>query len=218
IPIIRITAKYRDSSRGLPACWVVRALLTHEHGLGLALEVEVLRAADVDRDAPDRATGEAPWLVARVVGGDSRAAVPTDAQPLSSDHELAGLGLDVPLADLGVPMPQREHSDGHARRIFSALVEGGGQEELLAGRQVFGADDVLFGHADEVVDVVQPAVLDVKRVAAERGAVREQDAFGACRGEVDECPDRVGAVADVDGLRLGDLGGIGEVDVPVAWW
>src|SRR4051812_16926634 len=110
------------------------ALLAHEHGLSFALEVEELRAADVHRDAPDGATGETPRLVTRVVGGDPRAAVAAYAQPLTGDHELAGLGLDIPLADLGVPVPQREHSDGHARRVLSGLVEGGGQQELLAGR------------------------------------------------------------------------------------
>ena len=89
---------------------------------------------------------------------------------------------------------------------------------FVPGRKVFGGDDVLLRHPHEVVDVVQPVVLDVEGVAAERGAVREQDAFGAGRGEVDERADRVGAVPDIDGLRLGDLSSLGEVDVPVAGW
>ena len=36
----------------------MRGLLAHEHRLGLALEVDVRLAADVDRDAVDRAAGE----------------------------------------------------------------------------------------------------------------------------------------------------------------
>ena len=51
---------------------------------GLALEVEVRLAADVDRDAPDRPAGEAPRLGPRVVGGDAGAAVAPDAEPLAA--------------------------------------------------------------------------------------------------------------------------------------
>ena len=67
----------------------------------------------------------------------------------------------------------------------------------------------------KLYDVVEPVVLDVEGVAAERRAVGEQHALGAGRGDVDERTDGEGAVADVDRLGLGDLGGVGEVDVAV---
>ena len=67
---------------------------------GLALQVDVRLAADVDGDALDRAAGEAPGRVARVVVGHRLAAVAPDAQALAGDRELARLGLDAALADL----------------------------------------------------------------------------------------------------------------------
>ena len=63
------------------------------------------------------------------------------------------------------------------RRILAVLVERRRQEQLLAGRHVLAADDLLLLHADEVVDVVEPVVLDVERVTAEERAVGEQYAL-----------------------------------------
>jgi hypothetical protein len=60
---------------------------------------------------------------------------------------------------------------------------------------------------------MQAVVLDVEGVPAESRAVREQDALGARRRDVDQRPDPVGAVADVDRLGLGDLRKVGVVDV-----
>ena len=102
------------------------------------------------------------------------------------------------------------------RRILAVLVEGGRQDQVLAGGQVLGRDDLLLEHADEAVDVVQPVVLDVQRVPAEPGAVGEQHALRAGRGDVHQRADGVGAVADVHRLGLGDLGDVGVVDVAVA--
>ena len=78
------------------------------------------------------------------------------------------------------------------------------------------ADDHLLLGADEAVDVVQPVVLDVQRVAAEAGAVREEHALGAGRRDVDERADHERAVLDVDGLPLGHRRRVREVDVLVA--
>ena len=122
---------------GYPGLRRVIDLFASEHRGGLALEVDVRLAADVDRDAVDRAACELVGVGARVVVGDRFAAVASDAQPLAGDHELAGLGLDIPLADLGVPVPQREHSDGHARWVLSGLVEGGGVG-LVVAQQLVG--------------------------------------------------------------------------------
>ena len=48
--------------------------------------------------------------------------------------------------------------------------------------------DLLLGQADEVVDVVQPAVLHVQGVPAEPGAVREQHALRAGAGMSTSAP------------------------------
>ena len=61
--------------------------------------------------------------VARVVLGDAGAAVAPDAEALAGDHELAGLGLDAALADLGLAVPEREHPGGDAGRVLAVLVE-----------------------------------------------------------------------------------------------
>src|SRR5207237_4235490 len=76
----------------------IAALLAHQHRLSLALEVDVLLAADVDGHASQGAPCEAPGLGTRVVAGDARAAVAADAQALAGDHELAGLRLGIALA------------------------------------------------------------------------------------------------------------------------
>ena len=154
--------------------------------------------------------------LAGVVVGDRLAAVAADAEALAGDHELAGLGLDAALADLLVAVVEREGAGRDAGRVLAVLVEGGRQDQVLAGRHVLGRDDLLLEHADEVVDVVQPVVLDVEGVAAEARAVREEHALRARRRDVDQRADREGAVADVDRLRLGDLGVVREVDVAVA--
>ena len=101
-------------------------------------------------------------------------------------HELAGLGLDLALADLLVAVPQREDPGRDAGRVLAVLVERGRQDQVRAGRDILGRDDLLLDHPDEVVDVVEPVVLDVEGVAAERRSVGEQDALGARRRDVDE--------------------------------
>src|SRR4051812_28671212 len=65
------------------------ALLAHEHRDGLALEVDVGFAADVDGYPLDGAAGEAPRHHARIVVRDAGATVTADTEPLAADHELA---------------------------------------------------------------------------------------------------------------------------------
>ena len=77
-------------------------------------------------------------------------------------------------------------------------------------------DDLLLEHADEAVDVVQPVVLDVEAVATEARPLREEHALGAGLGEVDQRADDERPAPDHDGLGLGHLGVVGEVDVAVA--
>ena len=157
-------------------------LLPGQHRDGLALEVDVGLAADVDGDAVDRAAGERPRRVAGVVVGDRLAAVAPDAQPLAGERELARLGLDAALADLAVAVVERQRAARDAGRVLAVLLEarptGSGCSPV---GQVLGGDDLLLDDADEVVDVVQPVVLDVERVAAEAAAVGEQHALGARR-------------------------------------
>src|SRR5215472_5007247 len=112
--------------------------LPGEHRLGLAFEVEVGLAADVDRDPLDGAAGEPVRRLARVVLGDGRAAVPADTQSLAGQLEGAGLGLDAALADLVVSVVQGQHAGGHAGSLLAVLVEGRGQDEVLPGWQVLG--------------------------------------------------------------------------------
>ena len=102
-------------------------------------------------------------------------------------------------------MPEREETGGDAGRVLAALVERGRQNQVLAHRNVSGRVDLLLCHADEVVDVVQSVVLDVERVAPEPRAVREKHALRAGGGDVHDRSDHVGAVADVDRLRLGHI-------------
>src|SRR3954469_13980752 len=85
-------------------------LLAHQYGGGLALEVDELLAAHVDGDAMGRAAGEAPGPFTGVGVGHARRTIASDAQAFSGEHELAGLGLDLGLADVGVGVPEREVS------------------------------------------------------------------------------------------------------------
>src|SRR4051794_25928643 len=139
------------------------ALLAAHHRDGLALEVDVGVAAHVDRDPVDDAAGELAG-VSGVVRGHRVAAVATDAQALAADGELARLRLDAALPDLDVAVKQRKRAERDAGRVLALLLERGGQDQLLTGRQWFVGDDPLLRLPDEAVDVAQAAVLDVKRV------------------------------------------------------
>jgi hypothetical protein len=79
-------------------------------------------------------------------------------------------------------------------------------------------DQPLLGRdAEEVVDVVELAVLDEQGVAPEAGALGEDHALGV-GGELDFGQDLVGDVDGVGRRRLGDLGGAWVVDVLPACW
>src|SRR5262249_2356858 len=148
-------------------------LLAGEHRGRLALEVEVRLAADVDRYPLDGAAGEPVGPLARVVAGDRGAAVAADAQALPGQLEVAGLVPDPPLADLAVSVVQGQHAGGHAGGILPVLVEGCGQDQILPGREVLGRHHQLLVDSHEVVDVVQPAILHIQRVATEPGPMGE---------------------------------------------
>src|SRR3954462_2226047 len=91
-------------------------LFARHHRDGFALQVDVRFAADVDRDAVDRATGERVRRGARVIIGDGVAAVAPDAQTFAADRELARLGLDAALADLDVAVEERQRPNRDPRR------------------------------------------------------------------------------------------------------
>ena len=76
------------------------SLLRPDQHLGLALQVDVRVAADVDRDPVDRPAGERVRGFARVVVGHRLAAVPPDEEPRAGDRERAELRLELALADL----------------------------------------------------------------------------------------------------------------------
>jgi hypothetical protein len=113
------------------------------------------------------------------------AAVAADAQALAGEGEHARLGPDPALADLRVPVVEGQYPGGDAGRVLAVFVEGCRQEQVLPGGDVLVTVDLLRQHAGEVVDVVQPVVLEVQGMAAEPGAVGEQDALGSGGGDVD---------------------------------
>ena len=86
-------------------------------------------------------------------------------------------------------------------------------EHVAAGLEPVGYEVLLGRDAEEVVDVVQPLVLQEQRVAAEARAVGEDHALGVRARQLDLGEDLVRAPADVHGRRLRDLGGAGVVDV-----
>src|SRR5689334_23035556 len=113
-----------------PSLVVLQALFPGEHGSGLAFQVEIWLAADVDRDPLDRAAGKPPGPLAGVVADNGRAAVTADAQALTGQLEVAGLGLDARLADLPVAVVEAQHAGGDPGRIFAVLVDRDGEARL----------------------------------------------------------------------------------------
>jgi hypothetical protein len=99
---------------------------------------------------------------------------------------VPGWVLIRPLADLLLAVVERQDPGGHAGGILAVLVERGGHDEVLPGGNVFACVDLLLREADEVVDVMQPVVLHVQGVPAEPRPVREQHAFRAGSGDVDQ--------------------------------
>jgi hypothetical protein len=80
---------------------------------------------------------------------------------------------------------------------------------MPAGRDGLLGGDGLDALAEPVVDVVEAAVADEQAVAAADPAVGEQHPLGLGGVDADAGGDSVGAAADVDRDRLGDLGGAG---------
>src|SRR5277367_1598982 len=186
--------------------------VTHEGHARLGSQVGEGLAADVDRRALDRAAGEGPGRLARVVVGDRLGAVLADVEPLPGDGELAWLGLDATPPDFPFACMQGQGALGWHR---VALALEGGRDDYVADRQRLGRLDDLLKVADEVVGVLELAVLDVQGVAAEPGPMGEQDSTGVRRVDGDLDRDRVRAVADVRRHRFGDLGRTGIVHIAV---
>src|SRR6201995_5061150 len=137
------------TGRGRPSAGPA-SLLPREHGLGLAFEVDVGVAADVDGDALDRAAGEGVRVLPRIVVGHRLAAVPADAQALAGQAEHPGLGLDPALADLLVPVVKGQDAGGNTWRVLAVLVERGRQDQVYSGWDVLGGVDLLLHEADEI--------------------------------------------------------------------
>src|SRR5262249_56111801 len=92
-------------------------------GRGRALRVAIRGAADVAQAPLDRPAGEPVRPLPRVVVGDRRAAVAPHAQALAGQLEVPWLVLDARLADLPVPVVQRQGAGRHAGRVLAVLVE-----------------------------------------------------------------------------------------------
>ena len=144
-------------------------LLAHQHGLGLAFEVDVGFAAHVDGDPVDGAAGEAVRPFARVVRRDRVADV------AARRHRPSPAIMNLPGWVLMRPSPTF-WSPWYSERMPVATA-GGSSPSLSndADRIRFSpvgtssvADDLLLEHADEVVHVVQSVVLDVEGVAPNR--------------------------------------------------
>ena len=109
-------------------------------------------------------------------------------------REVARLGHDRALPDLLVVDVQRDRP-GRGHRVALAYER---RAEMTTDRSAPpGRLHHLLVAADEVVGVLELAVLDVQRVAAEACAVREQDAVGSADSISTLDRDRVTAVADV---------------------
>src|SRR5262249_60706260 len=90
----------------------------------------------VDGGARDAPAGEPMRGLAGVVVGDGSAAVAADAQAFARDFERAGLGHDAGLSDLSARVIEGEGADRNAGWVFAIFVEGGRQNQVLAGRQL----------------------------------------------------------------------------------
>jgi hypothetical protein len=65
------------------------------------------------------------------------------------------------------------------------------------GAHRLGAADAEAGHAEQVVAVARPALMEIQRPAAERSALRDQHAVRAAVGDLELGGDRVCLVLDV---------------------
>src|SRR5262245_28188532 len=86
--------------------------------------------------------------------------------------------------------------------------------EHVFTRLEFRRDELLLGlDAEEVVNVVEPLVLEEERMAAKTRAVREDDAGCLCVRELDIRDDLVRTTANVDGDALGHRSSVRVIDV-----
>src|SRR5262249_50528764 len=143
-------------------------------------------------------------------------AVVADAQTVPSERELAGLGLQRPLCDdlvVDVELRGADRLAVLARLLARELHPKG----VLAGLDVSLRDKLLLGlDAEEVVDVMQLPALHEKRVAAEAGSVREDDARGVRIADLDVRQNLVRAAADVRPHPLGYAGRVRVIKVALA--
>src|SRR5262245_20314216 len=156
-----------------------RSVAGHRRG-GFLLEIEVDLFADVDPDAEDSAVGE---LVGRLIlVADLVLAVIADADAVAAKREMPRLGLPRRFGNDLIVDVQLRLADRFAVRPALVAHERRA-EHVLARRQSLGHELLFRLDAEEVVDVVEPAILDEQRMAAEARTVREDDAvrIRACR-------------------------------------
>ena len=169
-----------------------------EPGADLGLVVDVALAADVDDDLVDRAAGERERCL--VLGGHRRGAVAPDADAVTGQAEVAGLGDDRRRSRR---LRRRRRASACPRcRAWpgccwgrwptkSAAQHVGARREARAS-----AIDVLERGADPVERVAEHAVLDVEAVPAGHAAGRPDDAFDVAGVDRDAGGDRVRAAGD----------------------
>jgi len=71
------------------------ASITHERNGRFVFDIHKWLAAHVNQHLLDRAAGECPGALARIIGRNRLAAIPSDAQSLAIDREVSGLGFDL---------------------------------------------------------------------------------------------------------------------------
>src|SRR5262245_13651495 len=143
-------------------------------GCKLALHVHVRVVRDVVDHLDDPTTGEGePRVVFRryTIG-----AVIADSQPFSRKGVVPALRAEVAGAD-GLVVDEQRHRAERLVRLADGLLLEFDADDVLA-RAGCRAGQLLLGrNAEEVVDEMEPAVLDEHRVPAEARALRHDDAF-----------------------------------------
>jgi hypothetical protein len=71
------------------------ASIAHKRHDRFVFDVYKWLAAHVNQHLLDRAAGECPGALARIIGRNRLAAIPSDAQSLAINREVSGLGFDL---------------------------------------------------------------------------------------------------------------------------
>src|SRR5688572_25151660 len=179
LPAAAREQSWRGPGRPRPGPHRTRGLLAAHHPHNLLLEIHVCLTADVHDHLPDLAATERPGLSVRVVVRHRRAAVAADVESFAGQGELAHLRLhlleraDRPAIDKECCRAEARGRYRRARGRLQPLLDELNPDHARAGGERLIGGDHLLGQGDVVIDVLEPAVLDVERVPAELVPVGE---------------------------------------------